>query len=158
MVRIALFLAFLLIAVVYSLWRGGGPERAMAAIALTMVGADQLLHSLVPPEYAALDLGHLAIDLFGAAATFMLALFAHRFWPMCVAVLHILPLLAHTSRMIDVTMQPAIYLTMQVATSWPVPLILILATWRHRRRLVRGESEPSWLISSPRSIRRTSTR
>ena len=156
--RIALFLAFLLVATGYALWRGGGPERTMAAIALTMVGADQLLHSFVPPEYATLDMGHLAIDLFGAAATFMLALFAHRFWPMCVAVLHMLPLLAHTSRMIDVTMQPAVYLTMQVATSWPVPLILILATWRHRRRLASGESEPSWLVSSPRSIRRTGTR
>jgi hypothetical protein len=62
------------------------------------------------------------------------------------AVLHMLPILAHTTRWLDVTMQPSVYLTMQVATSWPVPLILILATWRHQRRLARGESEPSWQI------------
>lgn len=153
--RIVIFLAFLLLAAGYAAWRGGGPERAMAAIALTMVGADQLLHAFIPPAFASLDAGHLAIDLFGAAATTSLALFAHRFWPMCVAVLHMVPLLAHTSRILDMTMHPAAYLTMQVATSWPVPLILILATWRHQQRLSRGESEPSWLISSRRSIRQT---
>ena len=142
--RIALFLAFLLVASAYALWRGGGPERTMAAIAWTMVAADQLLHAFIPPEFATLDTGHLAIDLFGASATTALALYAHRFWPLCVAVLHMLPLLAHTSRVLDVTMQPAVYLIMQVATSWPVPLILVLATWRHQRRLMRGESEPSW--------------
>lgn len=149
--RIALFLGFLAVAICYAAWRGGGPERVMAAIAAAMVGLDQLLHAFVPPNFLSLDSGHLAIDLFGATATIILALFAHRFWPMCVAVLHIAPLLAHTSRMIDVGLHPAAYLTMQVATSWPVPAILILATWRHQRRLARGDSEPSWQISSPSS-------
>src|SRR3546814_4925097 len=83
-----------------------GPERTMAAIAWTVVAADQLLHAFVPPEFATLDTGHLAIDLFGASATTALALYAHRFWPLCVAVLHMLPLLAHTSRDLDVTIQP----------------------------------------------------
>lgn len=150
--RIALFLAFLAVAVGYAAWKGGGPERAMAAIAVTMVGSDQLLHLFVPPTFASLDTGHLAIDLFGAAFTVTLALFAHRFWPMCIAVLHLAPLLAHTSRMLDVALHPAAYLAMQVATSWPVPAILILATWRHQRRLARGDSEPSWQISSLPSI------
>src|SRR3546814_2607024 len=76
--RMAFFLAFLLVALGYAAWRGGGPERAMAAIALTMVGADKMLHAFVPVEFASLDTGHLAIDLFGATATTLLALFAHR--------------------------------------------------------------------------------
>lgn len=155
--RIALFLAFLALAVGYAAWKGGGPERAMAAIALTMVGADQLLHIFIPPEFASLDLGHLAIDLFGAAATVTLALFAHRFWPMCIAVLHLVPLLAHSSRILDVALHPAAYLAMQVATSWPVPAILILATWRHQHRLAHGDNEPSWQISSRRSTPTTAS-
>jgi len=146
-VRIALFLAFLAIAVGYAAWKGGGPERVMAGIAAAMVGSDQLLHLFVPANFATLDAGHLVIDLFGAVSTVLLAMFAHRFWPMCVAVLHLVPLLAHTSRSLDVALHPAAYLTMQVATSWPVPAIVILATWRHQRRLRRGDSEPSWLSS-----------
>lgn len=146
--RVALFLAFLAVAVGYAAWKGGGPERSMAAVAVTMVGSDQLLHLFVPPNFVSLDAGHLVIDLFGAASTVTLALFAHRFWPMCIAVLHLVPLLAHTSRILDVALHPAAYLAMQVATSWPVPAILILATWRHQSRLARGDSEPSWQISS----------
>ncbi len=143
-----LFLAFLLVALGYAAWRGGGPERAMAAIALTMVGADGLLHQFVAAEFMALDTGHLAIDLFGASSTIWLALCAHRFWPMCAAVLHFLPLLAHTSRLLDVTLHPAAYLTMQVAASWMIPPLLIIATWRHRARLERSGSDRSWQNSS----------
>eukprot|EP00611_Tribonema_gayanum_P002586 TRINITY_DN11935_c0_g1_i1.p2 TRINITY_DN11935_c0_g1~~TRINITY_DN11935_c0_g1_i1.p2 ORF type:complete len:158 (+),score=12.35 TRINITY_DN11935_c0_g1_i1:670-1143(+) len=150
--RIALFLAFLAVAVGYAAWKGGGPERAMAGIAVAMVSSDQLLHLFIPPTFASLDTGHLAIDLFGAASTVTLALLAHRFWPMCVAVLHMVPLLAHSSRILDVALHPAAYLAMQVATSWPVPAMLILATWRHQRRLARGANEPCWQISSRPSI------
>ncbi|MGV2495988.1 hypothetical protein [Pelagerythrobacter aerophilus] len=127
----------------------------MTGIALAMVGADLLLHRFVPPEFATMDTGHLVIDLFGAASTTLLALYAHRFWPMVVAVLHILPLLAHTSRFFDLAMHPAAYLTMQVSSSWLVPPILILATWRHRRRLRQGGNDPSWQISWPRWTPRT---
>jgi len=144
--RTALFLAFLLAALGFAIWRGGGPERAMAAIALAMVGADALLHHYLPVEFAMLDMGHLALDLAGVAFTTALALCAYRFWPMIAAVLHFLPLLAHTSRILDVTLNPAAYLTMQVAASWLVPPLLILATWRHQRRLRQRGNDPSWHV------------
>lgn len=144
--RTALFLAFLLAALGYAAWRGGGPERAMAAIALGLVGADWILHHYIPLEFPTLDVGHLMIDLFGVSTTTMLALCAHRFWPMIAAALHILPLLAHTTRLLDVSMHPAAYLTMQVAASWLVPPLLILATWRHQRRLRQKGNDPSWHV------------
>jgi hypothetical protein len=150
--RIGLFVAFLLVALGYAVWRGGGPERTMAGIAVGMVGADALLHRFIPAEFATLDMGHLAIDLFGTTATTLLALHAHRFWPMVIAVLHMLPLLAHTSRHLDVAMHPAAYLTMQVAASWLVAPTLILATWRHQRRLRRNGNDPSWQTSWKRWI------
>lgn len=149
--RIILFLAFLLVALGYAARRGGAPERLMAAIALIMVAADALLHRFVPVEFATLDMGHLVIDLFGASSTVLLALCAHRFWPMVAAVFHILPLLAHSSRLLDVTLNPAAYLTMQVAPSWLIPPLLIVATWRHQRRLKRSGSDPSWHVSWSRS-------
>lgn len=144
------FLAILLVALGYAVRRGGGPERAMAAIAIAMVVSDAALHRFVPVEFATLDTGHLVIDLFGASSTTLLALVAHRFWPMCAAVLHILPLLAHSSRILDVTLHPAAYLTMQVTPSWLIPPILILATWRHQRRLAQTCNDPSWHASSLR--------
>jgi hypothetical protein len=142
--RIALFLVLLLIAVGYALRRGGGPERVMAVIAALMVVLDAILHLVVPVEFALLDTGHLAIDLFGAASTTMLGLSAHRVWPMGMAVLHILPLLAHTSRVLDFGMHPAAYLAMQVAPSWLVAPVLVCATWCHHRRKKAAGADPSW--------------
>lgn len=151
--RMIMFVLFLLVAVAYALRRGGGPERAMAGIAIGMVLSDLLLHQVAPPIFEGLDLGHLAIDLIGAAATFTLAMVAYRFWPMIAAVLHILPLMAHTSRLLEIPVQPVAYLTMQVASSWLVPPLLIAATWRQQRRLTLRGSYPSWHISSRRSNR-----
>lgn len=146
--RIAAFLILMLVAIGYALRKGGGPERAMALIAATMIASDQALHLLVPPEYASLDVGHLAIDLFGASSTMFLALIAYRFWPMIAAALHILPLLAHLSRYFDFALHPAAYLIMQVSSSWLVPPLLIVATWRHQMRLKRNGNDPSWRGSS----------
>lgn len=142
--RVAAFILLLLLALGYALRRGGGPERAMAAIAAIMVLADQALHLLIPPHYTGLDVGHLAIDLFGATSTMVLALTAYRFWPMIAAALHILPLLAHLSRYLDIALHPAAYMIMQVASSWLVPPLLVIATWRHQRRIRPSGSEPSW--------------
>src|SRR3546814_8252798 len=95
-----------------------------------MALADQALHLFVPVEFLAVDTGHLMIDLAAAAATMAVALTAYRFWPMIAAVLQCLPLLAHTTRAIDISLHPVAYLTMQVAASWLLPPLLVAATWR----------------------------
>lgn len=144
MVRIAIFHLLLLAALVYALRRGGGPERAMALILVAMSASDLLLHQFVPPRFTSLDSGHLAIDLAAAAATMILALAAHRFWPMAAAVLQLLPLLAHFSEAVSVSVHPIAYLTMQVGASWLLPPLLMLATWRHRQRLRSNGADRSW--------------
>lgn len=151
--RVAIFLLLLLTALGYAVWKGGAPERWMVAILAVMLIADQALHLFFPAHYATVDVGHLAIDIFGAAATFLLALVARRFWPMVAAVLQFLPLLAHISRSIELAMHPAAYMTMQVAASWLLPPLLVLATWRHQRRLRQTASDPSWQRLSRRFSR-----
>lgn len=145
--RNVFFIAFMLVALVYALRRGGGPERAMVGIAAAILLSDAMLHLMVPPTFDALDIGHLAIDITGAAATFILAMLAYRFWPMIAAALHALPLLAHLSQAANLPMHPVAYATMQVAASWLVPPLLIAATYCHQRRLQRNGSDPSWYSS-----------
>ncbi len=144
MLRIACFLTLLLAATTYAMRKGGGPERAMAIILIAMLAADRLLHLTMPPRFKALDPGHLAIDIAAAAATLLLALAAHRFWPLIAAALQMLPLLAHVSRTVDVSVHPIAYLSMQVAASWLLPPLLVLGTWRHRKRLQFYGSDRSW--------------
>lgn len=142
--RTAFFLALLALSLGYAAWRGGAPERIMAGIAAAIVTADTLLHRFIPIELSGVDTGHLAIDTGAAIATTLLALFAYRFWPMIAAALHILPLLAHFSRYLDVELLPAAYLTMQVAASWLVPPLLLFATFRHRQRVLLIGRDRSW--------------
>lgn len=123
----------------------------MATILLGMLVVDQLVHLLIPAQFASVDTAHLALDLIAALLTFMLAMTAHRFWPMVAAVLQTLPLLAHFSRLADVGMHPIAYLTMQVAASWLLPPLLAAATWRHQTRLRRSGSDQSWQPSSLQS-------
>lgn len=149
--RIVIFLILLLMASAYALWKGGGPERMMATILLGMLVVDQLVHLLIPAQFASVDTAHLALDLIAALLTFMLAMTAHRFWPMVAAVLQTLPLLAHFGRLADVGMHPIAYLTMQVAASWLLPPLLAAATWRHQTRLRRSGSDQSWQPSSLQS-------
>lgn len=123
----------------------------MATILLGMLVVDQLVHLLIPAQFASVDTAHLALDLIAAILTFMLAMTAHRFWPMVAAVLQTLPLLAHFSRLADVGMHPIAYLSMQVAASWLLPPLLAAATWRHQTRLRRSGSDQSWQPSSLQS-------
>lgn len=145
--RIAVFVIPLLVALGYAAWKGGAPERAMAIIATLLVLIDWLFLGNSVAVYQTVDWAHLILDLFGASATIVLALVAHRFWPMIAAVLLSLPFLGHISRILDVSMDPIAYLTMQVASSWLLPPLLILGTWRHQQRLRRNGSDPSWFIS-----------
>src|SRR3546814_10727002 len=72
--RIVIFLILLLMALGYAFWKGGGPERCMAAIMLSMLVFDQALHLIIPAQFASLDAGHLLIDVFAAVTTVSLAL------------------------------------------------------------------------------------
>lgn len=157
MVRIAIFVTILLVVLVYALRKGGGPERAMAVILIAMALADQILHLFVPPRFTSIDTGHLAIDLVAASATVVLALTAHRFWPILAAVLQILPLMAHVGKAMEISVHPVAYQTMQVASSWLLPPLLALATWRHLRRLRANGNDRSWLGWSQRSRPTTAT-
>lgn len=76
--RIAIFLALMLLALGYAAWKGGAPERVMAGIALMMILLDSLLLSDEVAVYGSVDWAYLTLDLIGATATFILALFAHR--------------------------------------------------------------------------------
>src|SRR3546814_20018413 len=92
------------------------------------------------------DLGYLVIDLIGSAATIALSLLAPSFWPMIVAVLHVLPLLARISRALDLSMHPISYPTMKIASSWLIPPPPIIPTWRHQPRFRPSGTPPSWHV------------
>lgn len=144
MLRVIILIALLAAALGYAFWRGGGPERAIASLWLFLIVADPVLHHAVPLRYHMVDTGHLFIDLTGSLVALIIALAAYRFWPLIVAVLQFLPMLAHLARAVDIEMHPSAYLVMQVASYWLLAPILVLGTWSHYRRVQEFGTDPDW--------------
>lgn len=154
MLRVAILLMLLFAALGYAFWRGGGPERAIASLWLVLLLVDPLLHYAIPLHYQIVDKGHLAIDITGCVGSFLVGLYAYRHWPLIVAPLQFLPLLAHISRAIELDMHPSAYLIMQVAPYWILTPLLIAGTWRHHNRVRKQGSEPDWVDGAPWPFRR----
>ena len=142
--RTLVFFLFLGAICVYALYRGGGPERWVACIIVGMVALDPAVHIVTPLEYAKMDPGHLVIDLVAWIAFLAIALRANRLWPLCVVSLQTIALVAHIAKLLDVTIHPKAYMIMQIASSYPLLVVLLLGTFYHRKRLENTGTDMSW--------------
>tara|TARA_R110000824_G_scaffold132349_2_gene294810 strand:+ start:38 stop:478 length:441 start_codon:yes stop_codon:yes gene_type:complete len=138
------FLLLLLTSCIYALYRGGGPERWVASIIIGMGALDPLVHIVTPLEYATVDPGHLFIDLAAWLCLLAVALRANRFWPLCIVSLQTIAIAAHTARLLDVTIHPKAYMIMQIASSYPLLIVLMVGTFYHQKRLKSIGTDRSW--------------
>ena len=142
--RTLVFLLFLGAICIYALYRGGGAERWGAGIVIGMVVLDPAVHIFTPLEYATLDPGHLVIDTAGWIGLLAIALRANRFWPLWVVSLQTIALVTHATRLLDVTIHPKAYMIMQIASSYPLLVLLMVGTFYHQRRLKAIGTDRSW--------------
>ena len=128
----------------YALWRGRGDERVVAAACLLASAATYLILSDKLGGFHVFEGGVLAVDIATFAAFVTIALTSSRFWPLWVAGLQLTTLLAHVFRIISSDLIPIAYAAAGRFWSYPILLILVVATWRHQRRLRREErAEPA---------------
>lgn len=128
------FWAILLFICGYALWRGRREERiaATACLLATMVTV-----WIIPPEplrYRSLDPGQLAIDAAMLITFVAIALRSDRFWPLWVAGLQLTMSMSHLMKAIDSDLLPRAYAAAAVLWSYPILLIILIATWRDHRR------------------------
>ncbi len=142
--RLALFLSLLSFSIFYALKRGGEPERTVAIVYIIMTISDPLLHVTFPRESDPIYIGHVSIDFIGWVALFAISLRAVRFWPLCVTSLQTISLVAHVSKFLDYSIHPIAYGITQVASSYPLLIILIIGTYNHQKRLRQNGKDPSW--------------
>ncbi len=145
--RIAIFYLLFASCTLYALWRGGAPERAVAGSYFGIWVLDRSLNFVYPAEYSEMDPVHLVIDLLIWASFFAVAMRARRFWPLCLVSLQTIALVAHSAKFMDVTIAPRAYVTMQIASSFPVLILLAIGTYRHQCRLKTNGTDPSWRSS-----------
>ena len=144
MTHIVIFNVVFLWVVAHAVLHGGAPERWTAAF---MVAAS--VATLVRPydplvTFQALDLPLFAIDAALLAGFIWVALRAERYWPMWIAALQLTAIAVHIIRAIDLQLVPLVYEWAVGKIAYPMILLLVIGTARHRSRLQRFGSDPDW--------------
>lgn len=134
----------------FALWRGGGPERTVALLFVAASIASDNAYAIGTDKYLNVELGVLLVDLALLASLAAVMILANRFWPIAMVSLHALGVLAHWVRAQEASMFAPTYNALLSLWSYPMLLILVMATVRHRRRLRQSGADPSWRRSSSR--------
>lgn len=143
MTHYIVFSALLLVSSAYAFWRGGAPERIGAAILLGGVLLTALVIPPAPRRYDAIQWPVFFVDAGALIALLALAMLSKRYWPLWLTAIQILQVLSHFSRLLP----GVISLVYAMATSllmYPSVALLVIATWRHRRRLKIYGTDDSW--------------
>jgi hypothetical protein len=137
------FLVFEL-ATIAAAWRfGGPPERAGAGILLAMVVVTYGGYGFLSPIFQNVDPVGLAVDLIGLAGFSWLGITSRKLWPLWAASLQLLSTGAHFIRALEIPVRAPVYYWMKGMPTLGVILLLIAATWLHRRRLRRSKLDSS---------------
>jgi hypothetical protein len=144
------YYALLLGCSIYTLRRGGAPERIGVAILgigslLSSVAIERsvILYGLVH-VYRSVEIGVLIVDAMVLIAFMLLALRADRFWPLWIVACHILGTAGHFVKFADPDIIPRAYAFIVAIWSYPMMALLLIGTWRHQRRLSRFGADRAW--------------
>lgn len=146
--RVLAFNAFAICASAYAFFKGGAPERIAGAALLLATMVTRLVRDHGPASYIQPQVGVLVVDLALLMGLLALALYADRFWPFWIVAFHALGTTAHLVKAIDPSVLRLAYAILVQAWAYPITAILIVATMRHRRRVIRTGSDPDWSFQS----------
>jgi hypothetical protein len=147
---VELFYLVLLLSCGYAGLKGGAPERWAAAIFALAAILSSIAVATPNTRYTSVEAGVLAVDVAMLAALLVLATRAERFWPLWVTALHLIGTAGHAIKLADPTVVRFGYSLALALWSYPMLLLLVLGTWRHRKRLALHGADKSWsTFSSP---------
>jgi hypothetical protein len=130
------FAALLLGSSVYALARGGKPERWTATLFLAAAVASYLALGISKLlRFKEVEWGVFAIDVALFAGLLIIALRANRYWTMCMPPLQLISLCSHVAYVTIDARHAWAYSVAEKASSFPMLIILMVGTWRYRRRL-----------------------
>lgn len=142
--HVILFNTALFLIAAFALWKGGVPERIAAVAFLAAAAATRLAQRGASGMFHNLELDVLIIDLVLLAVLLALALRADRIWPIWMIGIHGLTVGVHAAKAYDPGIVPWIYGLAVGKLAYPMLLLLMVATIRHRRRLTLYGTDPSW--------------
>lgn len=148
MVQFAFFVALLLTVQLVAWWRGGAPERLMASAFLMAWIVSFLVDRPAAGGFEQVWLPILLVDLALLVMVMGIALKANRRWPLIIASMQLIIILAHGARALDPAMMPRVYQTMTWLWPYVQMLVLLVATLAHHHFYRRHGSVAAWTSSS----------
>jgi hypothetical protein len=136
MTRPDLFLILCIVSCGYAFARGGRSERICAlAFAIGVI----LTFAAVSPlatRYRHVELSVAAIDMVSFLIVLAVALRSERYWPIWLSALYFLQVMSHLFRLLPGAIA-LIYGIMMDVWAYPMLLVIVIGTWRHRVRIRR---------------------
>lgn len=151
MLSVELFYIILFACCLYAVWRGGGPERAGAAIFASASILSTAALSGPSGRFVSVEVGVLAVDVAMLVALFALAFLAERLWPLWVTGLQLVGAAGHAVKLVEPEVIPSAYAFVMAFWSYPMLFLLVFGTWNHQQRLRHFGVDKSWSIFFGRS-------
>ncbi|SFP70446.1 hypothetical protein [Sphingomonas rubra] len=142
--NILFFNSLLLATCGYAAWRGGLPERYVAASLFVAAMATLVTISPYSTRFVGVEYGVLVVDSALLVVLVAIALHANRYWPLALASLHLASLVAHFGKLLDYSMGGWGYAFLLKLWAYPMLLTLVIGTIRHRRRVSQFGVDRSW--------------
>lgn len=134
----ALFFLTCLVGVIVYAWAKGGNSERYAGMALLVAS---LLTALVAsPEahrFTTIETGVFIVDLGLLFAFVVIVLKSDRYWPIWLAALQLIIVLAHLARLADPAMMRTGYAFLMAVWSYPQVALIAFGTWNQQRRMRR---------------------
>jgi len=147
MIRILVFNLLLLGSCGYAILRGGAPERITGWLLLAATVLTPLAARGLAVRYVQAEVGIFVVDLALLAALVVVALKADRFWPLVLAAMQLDTTAVHILKLVDADLIRITYALMIAMWSYPMQIILAVATLRHRRRLAQFGEDRAWSLA-----------
>lgn len=127
---------------------GGLPERIMGGMLLAATVLTISASNLTATPHEG-RLAVLMVDNTLFVAMVAVALKANRFWPIWVAGIHATTLPMHMLKVFNPALLTWVHAIASAVTAFPILLILVIATTRHRTRVRLFGTDPPWRDSAP---------
>ena len=148
------FLVLLVGSTAYALAWGGAPERIAASVYALSCVVTFVALAASPARWQSVEVGVFILDVLTFAIFCVLAMRAHRFWPIWVSGLPGLGVFGHLARWAGPDLFWWAYAVIMSIWSYPILAIIALGTWHHQRRLARFDVDPSWSSEVRCSLKR----
>jgi uncharacterized membrane protein len=113
----------------------------------TLLGGASLTVLVASPlgtRFHSVESGILIIDMLILGIFLWLSIRSTRFWPIWIAAILGAEVVIHVALVIAPEVVPRAYMHALAIWSWFAQMVLVIATWRHRRRLMRLGVDAPW--------------